>query len=204
MTKGMLWRRHTGQALAVLSGGSVAAGDLFDDDYRDCPAKTRLRDDQIAELTLARDADEADEVNVSWAATDPATWGLGSNAYHASLVVMLDDGGDLAAKTVSLGTRQIVFDGVATGVEVTAQMAIVVDTADGAYLISDILETTVNQSLSAPFFSTGWISRRYQGTAPLVLVEDPTGRHRVRACPGHEALGRTTGSGLRLKGRVPA
>ena len=64
-------------ALAVISGGSLAAGDLFDDDYKDCPHKTRLRDGQIADLSVNRDSDEEDEVNVAWSATDPATWGLG-------------------------------------------------------------------------------------------------------------------------------
>ena len=37
------------------------------------------------------------------------------------------------------------------------QLAVVVDTADGDYLISDILEASVHQSLSAPSFSTDWI-----------------------------------------------
>ena len=37
-------------ALAVLSGGSLAAGDLFDNGYKDCPHKTRLRDGQIDRL----------------------------------------------------------------------------------------------------------------------------------------------------------
>ncbi len=60
-------------ALALLAGGSFAAGDLFDDDYADCPHGTPLRDGEIADLTVARDAEEADEVNVAWAATDPAT-----------------------------------------------------------------------------------------------------------------------------------
>ena len=158
-------------ALALLSGGSLAAGDLFDDDYSDCPAKTRLRDGQIADLTVARDAEEADEVNVAWAATDPVTWGLGANAYRASLVVLLDDGGDLQAKTVSLGTRKQTFSGVATGKEVTVQMAIVVDTAAGDYLISDILEASVNQSLTAPSFSTEWLMSRAR---PSWLEDRPT------------------------------
>ena len=119
MTTRTSWLRMTGLvllALAVLSGGSFAAGDLFDDDYQDCPVRTRLRDGEIADLTLARDAEEEDEVNVSWAVTDPATWGLGSNAYSTSLVVLLDDGvNDLQAKTVSLGTQKQTFSGVATG-----------------------------------------------------------------------------------------
>ena len=158
MTQGTRWLRCALLALlalALLSGGSLATGDLFDDDYRDCPHKTRLRDGQIADLTVARDAEEADEVNVSWAATDPATWGLGSNAYSTSLVVLLDDdNGNSVSQTLPLGTRKTTFEKVATGTEVTVQMAIVVDTAEGDYLISDILEASIHQSLTAPSFYT--------------------------------------------------
>ena len=139
-------------ALAVISGGSLAAGDLFDDDYSDCPYKTRLRDGQISDLAVARDSDEENEVNVSWAASDPATWGLGPNAYNTSLVVILDDGSYTQTETLSLGSRKITFEAVDTGTEVTVQMAIVVDTADGDYLISDILERSINQSLTEPAF----------------------------------------------------
>ena len=75
MTQGTHWLRSALLALlalALLSGGSLAAGDLFDDDYVDCPHRTRMRDGEIADLTVARDAEEADEVNVAWVATDPA------------------------------------------------------------------------------------------------------------------------------------
>ena len=144
-------------ALTGLGGGVLAAGDLFDDAYRDCPHKTRLRDGQIDDLTVNRDADDEDHVNVSWTATDPATWGLGPNAYSTSLVVILDDkDGDPVAKTLSLGSTKTTFEGIKTGTEVTVQMAIVVDTAEGDYLISDILERSINQSLTAPAFSTSW------------------------------------------------
>ena len=142
-------------ALAVISGGSLAAGDLFDDDYKDCPYKTRLRDGQIDDLSVNRDSDDEDHVNVAWTATDPATWGLGANAYRTSLVVLLDDG-ETSDATLSLGSKKTTFEGVETGKVVTVQMAIVVDTADGKYLISDILETSINQSLTEPSFSTGW------------------------------------------------
>ena len=142
-------------ALTGLGGTALAAGDLFDDDYSDCPHKTRLRDGQISDLSVNRDSDDEDEVNVSWAATDPATWGLGSNAYSTSLVVILDDGSP-DTETLSLGSRKTTFDGVETGKVVTVQMAIVVDTADGKFLISDILEKTINQSLTEPSFATGW------------------------------------------------
>ena len=144
-------------ALTGLGGGVLAAGDLFDDAYKDCPHKTRLRDGQIDDLTVNRDADDEDHVNVSWSATDPATWGLGPNAYSTSLVVILDDqDGDPVAKTLSLGSTKTTFEGIKTGTEVTVQMAIVVDTAEGDYLISDILERSINQSLTAPAFSTSW------------------------------------------------
>ena len=163
MTHGTHWFRGALLALlalAVLGGGSLAAGDLFDDAYADCPHKTRMRDGEIADLTVARDAEEADHVNVAWAATDPATWGLGPNAYSTRLVVILDDNdGDLETQTLSLGTRKTTFEGVATGTEVTVQMAIVVDAPEGDYLISDILEQSVHQSLTPPSFSSGWIIR---------------------------------------------
>ena len=138
----------------MIGSSSLAAGDLFDDDYRDCPARTRLRGGQIADLTVARDAEAEAEVNVSWTATDPASWGLGPNAYTTALVVLLDDGTQKQTRTLALGTRKVAFDKVDTGVEVTVQLAIVTDTADGAYLISDILEQDLHQSLTAPRFTT--------------------------------------------------
>lgn len=141
-------------ALAVISGASFAGGDLFDSpDYDDCPTKTRLRDGQISDLMVARDSDEADEVNVSWSATDASSWGLGANAFDTSLVVILNDGSN-HTKTMKLGQRKVTFDGIDTGKKVKVQMAIVVDHADGDYLISDILEMSINQSLTKPAFTT--------------------------------------------------
>ncbi len=144
-------------ALAVISGGSWAGGDLFDADYSDCPFSTRLRNDQITDLTVARVSDEADEVNVAWAATNPATWGLGPNTYNARLVAILDDNyGNPVTKRLTPGSEQVTFDEVKTGTEVTVQLAIVVTAADGDYVISDILETSVNQSLTEPSFGGRW------------------------------------------------
>ena len=144
-------------ALTLCAGAGLAGGDLFDDDYQDCPVATRLRQGEIADLTLSRDSDEESEVHVAWTGTHPGTWNLGPNAYHTSLVVILDDHhGEPVTRTVSLNTRQITFDKVKTGTEVTVQMAIVVDTAGGGYLISDILEQTLNQSLTEPSFATSW------------------------------------------------
>lgn len=55
---------------------------------------------------------------------------------------------------MSLGTRKVTFDKVDTGVEVTVQLAIVTDTANGHYLISDIMAQDLHQSLTAPRFTT--------------------------------------------------
>ena len=144
-------------ALTGLGGGTRAAGDLFDDAYYDCPHRIRMRTGEIANLAVARDADDEDHVNVSWTATDPATWGLGPNTYRTSLVVILDDNdGDPEVKTLSLGTKKTTFEGVNTGTKVTVEMAIVVDTAAGNYLISDIQRTSINQSLTEPSFSGNW------------------------------------------------
>ena len=79
--------------LVAISGADFAGDGLFDDDYSDYPFRTRLRDGQISGLSVSRASDHEDEVNVSWTAIDPASWGLGFNAYRASLVVILDDGG---------------------------------------------------------------------------------------------------------------
>ncbi|MCY3660880.1 MAG: hypothetical protein OXG36_17890 [Caldilineaceae bacterium] len=129
---------------------------MFGDDYSDCPFRTRLRDGQISGLSVSRNSDHEDEVNVSWTAIDPASWGLGPNAYRASLVVMLDDG-STHAKTLPLNSRKATFTGVRIGTKVTVQMAIVVETPDGDYLISNILEQSINHILTKPaFMTTEW------------------------------------------------
>ena len=139
-------------ALTGLGDTALAAGDLFDDYSTTWTAPTRpaCGVGQISGLSVNRDSDDEDKVNVSWVAANPATWGLGPNAYSTSLVVILDDGSS-NTETLSLGSRKTTY-GVETGKQVKVQMAIVVDTADGKYLISDIL----NQSLTEPAFSTAW------------------------------------------------
>lgn len=169
-------------ALITASGASFAGGDLFDDDYLDCPARTRLRHGQIADLTVSRDSDDADEVNVSWTSTDPASWGLGSNTFNTFLVLLLDDeDGDPLSQSLSLGLNKTTFDGVKTAAEVRVEMAIVVGTAHGDYLISDILREDVNQSLGTPSFSGEW----YQllQTTPGTGYETPDADPNT---PGHQ------------------
>ena len=86
-------------------------------------------------------------------------------------MVLLDDNdGDSVSKTMSLGSRKIAFEGIKTGTEVTIQLAIVVDTAEGDYLISDILEQSINQSLTAPAFSGPWHRMRTGGTSLRVTL----------------------------------
>ena len=162
-------------ALAVISGASFAGGDLFDKGYKDCPHQARaLTDGFISDMVVSRDSAEADHVDVSWAATEPSTWGLGANAYSTSLVVILEDA-DLNTKTLSLGTKKATFEEVDTGQEVTVQMAIVVDHADGKYLISDILSSDLNQSLTKPSFSTGWHRLKTIGDAATTTAEADAG-----------------------------
>ncbi len=178
-------------ALVAVSGTSLAGGDLFDDDYFDCPARTRLQGGQIADLTVSRDSEDADEVNVSWTSTDPASWGLGSNAFNTFLVLLLDDDdGDPLSQSLSLGLNKTTFDGVKTGAEVRVEMAIVVGAADGDYLISDILREDINQSLETPSFSGKWyqLLQTTPGTGYETPDADPD-------TPGHQYTFEGVGGG---------
>ena len=51
--------------LVTVSGTGFTTGGLFNDDYSNCPFRTRLRDGQIAGLSVSRDYDRQDEVDVS-------------------------------------------------------------------------------------------------------------------------------------------
>ncbi|MYA04426.1 MAG: hypothetical protein F4Y37_07405 [Caldilineaceae bacterium SB0664_bin_22] len=157
--------------LVVVSGTGFAGGSLFGGEYSDCPFSTRLRDGQISGLSLSRDADREDEVDVSWTAIDPASWGLGPNVYRTSLVVMLDDD-STHTRTLPLGSRKTTFTGVEIDTKVTVQLAIVVETADGDYLISNILEQSINHILTEPaFMTTEW----KQGVTPKEKKNVPGG-----------------------------
>ncbi len=74
--------------LVMISGTGFASRDLFKH-YRDCPVKTRLPDGTISNLILARDANEAEKVHVSWTTTAPATWHLGSQTHNTVIAVIL-------------------------------------------------------------------------------------------------------------------
>ena len=146
-----------GVGLNLWGGHSLAAGDLFDDDYRDCPAKVRLRSGEIDGLTVTRDPKEDDHVNVAWTVTDAATWGLGPNAWNTALVLLLRDGVRThPPATVALGETRHTFEGVAKGTDVKVQLAIVHAHAAGRYLLSDIREARIRAGIGKPSFSTSW------------------------------------------------
>ena len=108
------------------------------------------------DLTLARDPEAEDEVNVSWAVTDASAWGLGPNACGTPFVGVQDDG-DLHAGALRLGATETAFDGIETGTEVAVRLAIGGDHADGDQVVRDILEQTLNQGVAAPSFTTGFL-----------------------------------------------
>ena len=138
-------------ALTLVGGSALAGGTLFDADYKVCPRQTRLQSGGIADLTLSRDAGEEDEVHAAWTVANPGNRRLAANACRVSLVAILDDNdGDPVVKALSLGTRKAAFDQVKTGTGVTVRLAVVMETADGDRLISDVLEQTINQSLTEP------------------------------------------------------
>ena len=119
--------------------------------HRVCPRQTRLRSGGIADLSLSRDAGEKDEVHAAWPVANPGNRHLVVNACRASLVAILDDNdGDPIVRSLSLGTRKAAFDQVRTGTLVPVQLTVVMEAADGDWLISDVLEQTLHQSLTKP------------------------------------------------------
>ena len=71
-------------------------------------------------------------------------------------MVILDDG-ELHAGALMPGATETAFDGIETGTEITVQLAIGVDHADGDHVVRDILERKLNQSLTEPSFTTGFL-----------------------------------------------
>ena len=88
----------------------------------------------------------------------------GAGACHAFLVAILGDDDDSpVAKSLSPGTRKVAFDKLKSGTEATVRLAVVMETADGDRLISDIPEQTLRQNLTEPSCTTGW--KRVTATA---------------------------------------
>ena len=183
-----------------ISGGGWAHDDLFASEYTDCPPWGRLRSGQISDLTLARDADDANRVHVRWTATDPRTWRMGSHTFDAYLVLLLDDGGPVATRRLPLASRATAFDDVRTGTEVTVELGIVIETPDDAYLISDVVGARIDQSIGEPaFFTTEW----KQGVAPS-LAQTPIAGGTFYYVGYNEAFGNyRAASGLLTRPRTP-
>ena len=126
-------------------GGFSLAKDAFDDDYKDCPASTRL--DAVSGLTIDR-TDEDDEVRVAWEALDAATLSsLGPNGFRARLTVIVE-GQD--PRNVALGDTNLTVDDVDFTEALTVSVAVTL----GDYVISDIREAGFTSGMPAPRFST--------------------------------------------------
>ena len=126
-------------------GGFSLAKDAFDDDYKDCPASTRL--DAVSGLTIDR-TDEDDEVRVAWEALDAATLSsLGPNGFRARLTVIVE-GQD--PRNVALGDTTLTVDDVDFTEALTVSVAVTL----GDYVISDIREAGFTSGMPAPRFST--------------------------------------------------
>ena len=126
-------------------GGLTLARDAFDNDYKDCPASTRL--DAVSGLTIDR-TDEDDEIRISWDALDTTTLsGLGPNGFRARLTIIVD-GED--ARNVALGDTSLVVDDINFAEDLTVSMAVTL----GDYVISDIREADFTSGLPGPRFSS--------------------------------------------------
>ncbi len=187
--------------VACLAGPGLARDGLFETAYTDCPPWGRLRDGQISGLAVTRGADDEHTVNVTWEATRPHTWRMGPRSFDARLVLLLDDGdGPPAAQALALGTRTAAFDGVRTGTEVRVELGVVVETDGDAYLVSDVVGATIDQSISPPtFFTTNW----KQGVAPH-LVQTPIAGGTFYYVGYNEAFGNyRAASGLLTRPQTP-
>ena len=126
-------------------GSFSLAKDAFDDDYKDCPASTRL--DAVSGLTIDR-TDADDEVRVAWEALDAATLSsLGPNGFRARLTVIVE-GQD--PRNVALGDTNLTVDDVDFTEALTVSVAVTL----GDYVISDIREAGFTSGMPAPRFST--------------------------------------------------
>lgn len=131
-------------------GSLSLARDAFDDDYDDCPARTRL--DAVSGLTIDR-TDEDDEIRVSWDALEDAVLAsLGPNGYRARLTVIVEDEDDGTTEeaNVALGDTSKLFEEIEFTDELTVSVAVTL----GDYVISDIAEVDFVSGMPAPSFKT--------------------------------------------------
>ncbi len=140
-------------ALLLLSqnfGGLSLARGAFDDDFRDCPAKSRLP--AVSGLTVNR-TDEEDEIRVAWDAPDlnGLASHLGSDALKARMTIIVDGDGEEITKQEALGENSLVIDGIQPTLDLTVSVGITL----GGYVVSDIRSVDYTSGMPAPCFATG-------------------------------------------------
>ena len=134
-------------------GGLSLAKDAFDDDFKDCPASTRI--DAVNGLTIDRTDDEK-EIRVSWDELDTSVLNsLGANGFRAGLTIIVDVDGDIDKQSAALLATSKVFDDIDFANDVTVSVAI----TQGKYVISDIAEAEFTSGMPAPSFKTSvWVA----------------------------------------------
>lgn len=77
----------TGLVVALAAGGTSAAGTLFERDYINCPAQTRLS--ALSDLKIAR-TDQVDELRVTWLPPESTVWeSLQNRGFSAGITVIV-------------------------------------------------------------------------------------------------------------------
>ncbi len=149
-------------------GSLSLARDAFDDDYDDCPARTRL--DAVDGLTIDR-TDEDDEIRISWDALDQrALDSLGANGFKARLTIIVDDGDDTVDANVALGDTSKVFDEI----DFTKELDISVAVTLGDYVISDIAVAEFVSGMPAPSFKSDVLVSTGEATPVALKSRDQT------------------------------
>ncbi len=127
-------------------GGGTWADDAFDDDYRDCPAHSRL--DAFDNLRVTR-GEEADELDVSWDQIDLAALGLlgDRRRFDTEITVIAEGPGDDIVRRAPLGETDVTFDNIAQASDWQFSAAL---TDIAGYVISHIATADFTAGLDKP------------------------------------------------------
>ena len=137
----------TGLVVALATDGASAAGTLFENDYINCPARTRLS--ELSDLTVAR-TDQADELRVTWLPPESTVWeSLPNRGFSAGITVIVDRAGaEPHSQTLPLGAHSVLFDGIEVARDWKVQAAV----TDMGHVINNIAATTFTSGLPQPAF----------------------------------------------------
>lgn len=143
-----IWRIGLALILLLMAfsalGGGVIARDAFDDDYRDCPSRSRV--DAIENLRVVRGA-EADELSVSWDRIDVDALGIGDGRFNVRITVIATSSiHDPETQTETLGSTGTKFKGIAQASNWDVSVAL----TDREYVISHIVEREFTSGLDKP------------------------------------------------------